>query len=69
MHVFDLTEVAQAVTVLINDCDMTSDEALEYLTEVGIISDEQRALYRVGYWNMVRTLRTLTDTINAERRY
>jgi len=66
---FDATEVAQAVTVLINDCDMTSDEALDYLTEVGIISDEQRTVYRVGYWNMVRSLRTLTDSINAERRY
>jgi hypothetical protein len=56
-------DVALAVLVLINDADLTSDEALDLLVEQGAISPAAKRTISSRYWRVSRQLRPTVERI------
>lgn len=60
-------DVALAITVLANDLNLGSDEALELMVERRLISPAAARSYRSRYFSVAKHLRTFTDSIRSER--
>lgn len=60
-------DVALYVTVLQNDLNLDSDEALEALVTRNVITYRQSRIYRERYFAVAKHLRAVTDSIRSER--